>query len=104
MLNVVKGKSRAIEKAERKENSLYLYSEAGIHRIEPKNDAVIRVTYTQREEFSNTEKPGVLLRTVFPDWDYMETDTEIWRNLRFTDWKHKAAGSRRYIPRMGIKR
>ena len=33
MLNVVKGKSRAIEKAERKENSLYLYSEAGIHRI-----------------------------------------------------------------------
>ena len=63
MLNVVKGKSRAIEKAERKENSLYLYSEAGIHRIEPKNDAVIRVTYTQREEFSNTEKPGVLLRT-----------------------------------------
>ena len=48
MLNVVKGKSRAIEKAERKENTLYLYSEAGIHRIEPKNDAVIRVTYTQR--------------------------------------------------------
>lgn len=45
MLNVVKGKSRAIEKAERKENSLYLYSEAGIHRIEPKNDAVLRVTY-----------------------------------------------------------
>ena len=82
MLNVVKGKSRAIEKAERKENSLYLYSEAGIHRIEPKNDAVIRVTYTQREEFSNTEKPGVLLRTVFPDWDYMETDTEIWLKMR----------------------
>ena len=82
MLNVVKGKSRAIEKAERKENSLYLYSEAGIHRIEPKNDAVIRVTYTQREEFSNTEKSGVLLRTVFPDWDYMETDTEIWLKMR----------------------
>ena len=82
MLNVVKGKSRAIEKAERKENSLYLYSGAGIHRIEPKNDAVIRVTYTQREEFSNTEKPGVLLRTVFPDWDYMETDTEIWLKMR----------------------
>lgn len=82
MLNVVKGKSRAIEKTERKENTLYLYSEAGIHRIEPKNDAVIRVTYTQREEFSNTEKPGVLLRTVFPDWDYMETDTEIWLKMR----------------------
>ena len=82
MLNVGKGKSRTIEKTERKENALYLYSEAGIHRIEPKNDAVIRVTYTQREEFSNTEKPGVLLRTVFPDWDYMETDTEIWLKMR----------------------
>lgn len=82
MLNVVKGKSREIEKTERKENALFLYSEAGTHRIEPKNDAVIRVTYTQREEFSNTERPGVLLRTVFPDWDYMETDTEIWLKMR----------------------
>ena len=37
MLNANTPKSRTITGVERKENRLYLYSQAGTHRLEPKN-------------------------------------------------------------------
>lgn len=102
MLTVTKEKSRTIERAERIENTLYLYSEIGIHRIEPKNDSVIRVTYTSRESFSRAEKPGVIRKTVFPDWNYGETDTEIqleMKNLKLVI--NKRTASYRYYDGQG---
>ena len=102
MLTVTKEKSRTIERAERIENTLYLYSEIGIHRIEPKNDSVIRVTYTSRESFSRAEKPGVIWKTVFPDWNYGETDTEIqleMKNLKLVI--NKRTASYRYYDGQG---
>ena len=51
MLCVTGEKSRKIERAERREDRLYLYSEAGVHRLEPKNDRTVRITYTQNEAF-----------------------------------------------------
>lgn len=77
MLSVLKEKSNEIVRLQRKENRLYLYSEAGIHRLEPKDCATIRITYTQNEAFSDEEKPGVIFRDVFPDWEYTEGEQEI---------------------------
>lgn len=77
MLSVSKEKSNEIVRIQRKENRLYLYSEAGIHRLEPKDCATIRITYTQNEFFSDEEKPGVIFRDVFPDWEYTEGEQEI---------------------------
>ncbi len=77
MLCVTRDKSRRIERAERREDRLYLYSEAGVHRLEPKNDRTVRITYTQNEAFSEEEKPGIICREVFKDWDYTEKETEL---------------------------
>ncbi|MGN0267134.1 MAG: TIM-barrel domain-containing protein, partial [Lachnospiraceae bacterium] len=77
MLCVTEAKSRKIERAERREDRLYLYSEAGMHRLEPKNDRTIRITYTQNEAFSEEVKPGVICHEVFRDWDYTENETEL---------------------------
>ena len=77
MLCVTGEKSRKIERAERREDRLYLYSEAGVHRLEPKNDRTVRITYTQNEAFSEEEKPGIICREVFKDWDYREKGTDL---------------------------
>lgn len=70
-------KSRMITGVERKENKLYLYSQAGMHRLEPKSDRTIRVTYTEAAKFSDIEKPGVILSETFREWVYTEDDSVI---------------------------
>ncbi|MDE5893535.1 MAG: DUF4968 domain-containing protein, partial [Acetatifactor sp.] len=66
-----------ITKIRRSEDRLYLYSEAGIYRLEPKDAGTVRISYTQNEDFSHEEKPGVVQGGVFPDWEYTETEGEI---------------------------
>jgi len=70
-------KSRAITGAERRENKLYLYSQAGIHRLEPKNGRTVRVTYTEAASFSDWEKPGIVPSKAFEKWTYREDGGEI---------------------------
>ena len=57
MLWAVKDKSSAIVRVERRENRLYLYAEAGIHRLEPKNDRTVRISFA-RERFSDEGELG----------------------------------------------
>lgn len=77
MLTARKPKSRAITGAVRHNDRLYLSSEAGTHRLEPKNDRIIRITYTEKETFSEAEKPGVTERGVYGNWTFEETPEEV---------------------------
>lgn len=77
MLCGVEEKSSAIVRVERRDDRLYLYSDAGMHRIEPKDSGTVRITYTGAESFSEEEKPGVTFREVFDGWEYLEDDREI---------------------------
>lgn len=77
MLYAAKPKSRSIERVERKGNVLLLYSELGMHRLCPVNERVIRITYTQREKFSEREKPGVITKESYAEWSVSESDDEI---------------------------
>lgn len=77
MLCAVEEKSSHIVQSERKEDRLCLYSEAGIYRLEPKDAGTVRISYTRNEKFVHDDKPGVILRDVFSDWDYTEDQREI---------------------------
>ncbi len=77
MLQAFAEKSRRIIRAERIEDSLYLYSEAGIYRLEPKAAGIVRVSYTQDDFTTHKEKPGVIYREVCPDWTYEEDEEQI---------------------------
>lgn len=77
MLCATESKSNEIVRVSRSEDRLYLYSEAGIHRLEPKDEATVRITYTQRGSFSDGEKPGVICRDVISDWEVTQTQQEI---------------------------
>ena len=77
MLYAVKEKSSEIVRAERRDDRLYLHSEAGMYRLEPKDSGTLRITYTQGDRFSGEEKPGVIFRQVYAGWEYWENDREI---------------------------
>ena len=77
MLSPSPYKKTTIHKASRIEDRLFLYSEAGIHRISPVSDNIIRVTYTERDDFSKKEKPGVINKDVFSDWVFSESEENI---------------------------
>lgn len=70
MLSAVKGKDKRIKKIVRKDDRLYLYSDAGCYRLEPKNARTIRITYTKRESFCEEKKPGIVNFDVCPEWKY----------------------------------
>lgn len=70
MLCASKGKDRSINKVVRKDDRLYLYSEAGCYRLEPKNARTVRITYTKRESFCEEQKPGIVNYDVWPKWEY----------------------------------
>lgn len=70
-------KDCSIKKVERKEDSLYLYSERGMHRLKAVSEHSVRITYTEREEFSVREKPGVVARDGFGDWQYTENEESV---------------------------
>lgn len=77
MLSAMPWKSCYITGTERKGNCLYLYSERGMHRLEPKSSGIVRITYTERPEFSKREKPGVVLTSVWEQWDYQENEETV---------------------------
>ena len=77
MLAAMPRESARITKVERKENTLFLYSGRGMHRVILKNDAVARITYTEREHFSVRKKPGVIQTAVFSNWEFCEDSEEV---------------------------
>ena len=82
MLAAASPESRAITRVERREGSLYLYSQAGTHRLSPVNDRTVRVTYTESGQFSQEEKPGVLQKAPYGEWDYTEAGGQIILQMR----------------------
>lgn len=77
MLSAVKEKSEAIFEVRRKDNRLYLLSEAGMHRLEPKNSRTVRITYTQAGSFIEKTAPGIVCKEDYGDWQYLENEQEI---------------------------
>lgn len=77
MLQSFAEKSRRITRAERMDDRLYLYAEAGIYRLEPKSEEIIRVSYMQDDFSTEKEKPGVIYGRVCPDWSYEEEEEQI---------------------------
>jgi len=72
MMTAMPWTANDITRAERKDDCLYLYSKRGTHRIQPKNEAVVRITYTERDAFSEREKPGVIRKEVWSGWEFRE--------------------------------
>ena len=77
MLTAVKGPSRKITKVERKENALYLYSEYATHRLMAVDDESVRITFTREDEFSQSERPGIVNTLFIDNWDYKEDDVTV---------------------------
>ena len=102
MLTPFKPKSREIKKVERKGNTLFLYSDHGILALEPKNESIVRVIYTVKDSFSDKEKPGIVMKESFGDWDYTENDNSIELCLnRLRVSVNKETGSVSYYSKSG---
>lgn len=79
MMYAPKPRSREICDIKLSDGVLYLYSEAGVHRIEPYAEDIARVSYAE-SEFSDSEKPGVILlstQDARSKWVLNETDSEV---------------------------
>ena len=61
MLTAFAPKSGKITEVAWKNGALFLTSERGKLRITPKTEQTVRITYTERETFSDKKKPGVIL-------------------------------------------
>lgn len=70
-------KDCSIARVERKDDCLYLYSDRGLHRLAPMSDKSVRITYTEREDFSSREKPGVVAKQAAGNWQYTEDEKYI---------------------------
>ena len=100
MLYCVPAKKRAVVSVERREDALWLQLECGRQKIVPIRDGIVRVLFTEKETFSgeekreasdlsrdkengevnmpaDSEKPGILALTAFPDWSYEETEDAV---------------------------
>ena len=77
MLYAEPPQKRAINKVEKQEEALILYSEKGTHRLCPMSDTVIRITYTQKKNFSKREKPGVIAKPEKVLWSFCENENVI---------------------------
>lgn len=70
-------KNRKINKVEKQGEALMLYSDMGMHRLCPMSDEIIRITYTQKDQFSEREKPGVIAKPEEVSWSFREGEEQI---------------------------
>ena len=77
MLVVNKRPHNGMIGVERIPGALILSVHGGKIKLEPRSADVIRVVYSLEDTFSAEEKPGIILKDVYDDWDYNETDKEI---------------------------
>lgn len=103
MMSAVPWKSCRITKAERKDNRLFLCSDRGLYRIEPKAAGIVRITYTEREAFSERNKPGVICASVWEDWEFCEDfETVTYRSPELTIVIRKESASFAYYDGKGV--
>lgn len=78
MLSNISPQNSRITGIERRNSCLFLTSEAGTHRIMPKNSHTLRVTFTKEKDFSAAPRPGITEpESVFDDWNHTENCSEI---------------------------
>ena len=77
MLNVVSRPGRRITCVNRIDGTLIMYTEDGMLKLEPKSPEIIRIVYTRDENFSNIDKPGVIKKESFEDWNFEAAENEI---------------------------
>lgn len=80
MLVADKRAEKKINRVERIEDALILYSGDGMIKLQPKSEGIIRVIYTKKDKFSDIIKPGVICTEGFGQWDYKEAEDEIQLN------------------------
>ena len=73
MLQCIPNKRRNVVKAWREKDALCLKLENGLQRIVPVNSGIVRVLFTEKESFSDQEKPGIIELPTFGDWSYQVT-------------------------------
>lgn len=85
MLEAYVGKKREIIRVFRKDGELFLEAEAGIIRLIPQVEEIVRVSYTEKEKFSDVQGCHIINlaaemtesgRTLC-NWDYTEGEREI---------------------------
>ena len=77
MIESVKPVRRNVTHVERRGDILVLTSDYGTLFLEPKTEAIIRVTFSTQNKISDKEKPGVIYDGSFSDWTYEEGDDFI---------------------------
>ena len=77
MLYAVPAKKRSIDRIAWENGALYLYSDQGMHRMVPMGENCVRITYTERAQFSNREKPGVVAAPCTGGWSVEEQEDEV---------------------------
>lgn len=101
MLSAIMPKSRRITGCEMGKGSLYLSSEAGRYRLTAKEPGIVRITYTQREEFSGTESPGIVNPSLC-GWSVSETEDQIsFATAELTILINRAEGTLTYCDAQG---
>ena len=102
MLYCVKPPSIEIKTAERRDDSLWLFSDFGVHRISPKNSRILRVSVTREKEFSDMPRPAIVAHGSYADWDYELTDSEVvLKTSELVLRIDRAAASYKYYDRSG---
>jgi alpha-D-xyloside xylohydrolase len=77
MLTVNKRLDNTITGVNRIGDALILSTNNGMVKLEPKTSEIIRIVYTRKDSFSDKEKPGVIFKNGYAEWNYEETEQEI---------------------------
>ena len=77
MLYCVPAKDRSMKSVERKGDALFVTLQSGLQKLMPLSDGIIRVQFTEKESFSDAEKPGIVKLPAFSDWTHEETAEKL---------------------------
>lgn len=102
MLEVVKRKQDLVEKTYCRGGSLFLETQKGLLRLKPRNDSIVRISYTQKGEFTGNVGIGILEEK---EWDGWTCEEQECRVVLYTEKLalevDKRTGSIRYLERNG---
>lgn len=82
MLYAVPFVSRKIDTVKKRDTESILSSQAGKIRLTPINDNCVRITYTERADFVEEDKPGVNRHPEEVRYELKESEKEIWVGLK----------------------
>lgn len=102
MLEVIKRPKQNIIEVEPTSQALTIITSHGKIKLEPKSPEVIRIVYTLKENFTLSDKPGVIVKDSFLNWTYEETEKElILTTSKLCLKMNKETASIRYFDSMG---